>query len=97
MQGRDRAACILGFLQWTPGSALNTTDPWICFAMKTGSVCVRCVASMDTRDTMCSNHRKRGRRDRYVMEKAEGFLLVFVYKSRRVKNCVVNKCRISKM
>lgn len=70
MQGRDRAACILGFLQWTPGSALNTTDPWICFAMKTESVCVRCVASMDTRDTMCSNHRKRGRRDRYVMEKA---------------------------
>lgn len=66
-----KAACTLSFPLWSLDPALTTTVPWTCFAMKTRSVCVRCVVSMDTRDTTCSNHRKRGGRDRCVMDKAD--------------------------
>lgn len=68
MQGRNRAASTLNSQQWTPDPALNTTIRWTCFAMKIRSACAWCVASKDTRDIVCSDHRKRGGRDRYVMD-----------------------------
>lgn len=50
--------------------------------MTTGSVCVRCVASMDTVDTVLSNREMREKKDRCVIVIISGdifTLLLFLF------------------
>ncbi|TMS07585.1 Tripartite motif-containing protein 16 [Larimichthys crocea] len=54
--------------------------------MKTRSVCVRCVVSMDTRDIVCSNQRRKGRRDRKSLFRCR---LTYRRESRRLKRSLM--------